>query len=94
MKLMMFTRKNCANCPPAKEIVGAVAINLNLDVAMYDADNIPFEVLHTLLNNQIYIFSVPALIVENENKLNVVFAGMAPNEKDLEKKLNNMLKSK
>lgn len=66
--LLVFTQKNCPNCPAMKEIVFEVGKKLEIPIKTIDiSDNIPENIELELLLNQIYISSTPSVILVNED---------------------------
>ena len=61
VQVMLFTKKDCPNCPQAKRVVEEVSGELGqeIEVATFDLDN--EEDLITALQNQ--VMSTPAIVV-------------------------------
>lgn len=66
--LLLFTQKNCPNCPAMKEIVFEVGKKLDIPVKTIDISNsVPENIELDLLLNQIYISSTPSVVLVNED---------------------------
>lgn len=85
--LYLFTRKDCPNCPAAEQMVedalesnGSSAI-----VKIIDADSISESLQYELLENQMFIFAVPTIIVRDEGKLKFISSGILPSMTALKK---------
>ncbi len=66
--LLIFTQKNCPNCPAMKEIVFEVGKKLNIPIKLVDiSNNMPEDLEFDLLQNQIYISATPSVILVNED---------------------------
>lgn len=66
--LLIFTQKNCPNCPAMKEIVFEVGKKLNIPIKLVDiSNNVPEHLEFDLLQNQIYISATPSVILVNED---------------------------
>ncbi len=89
--LLIFTQKNCPNCPAMKEVVFEVGKKLSIPVNLVDiSDNLPEQLEFDLLQNQIYISSTPSVILVNEDDSmrELVLGGVIYNE-ELEKRILN-----
>lgn len=66
--LLIFTQKNCPNCPAMKEIAFEVGKKLNIPIKLVDiSNNMPEHLEFDLLQNQIYISATPSVILVNED---------------------------
>ncbi|MBS7287901.1 MAG: glutaredoxin family protein [Candidatus Freyarchaeota archaeon] len=74
-KLLVFTQKNCPNCPVAKKSAEKVGEELHIPVEVIDITELPEELEFELLKNQIYIASTPAIVAVEENNMRVLVLG-------------------
>ena len=77
VEVMLFTKKDCPNCPQAKRTVGDVASELGdrVQVREYDLDD--EDDLLTALQNQ--IMSTPSVVIDER----LVSVGRAPTREEL-----------
>jgi len=85
--LYLFTRTGCVNCPAA-ELMVEEAIqeeSCKAVVKIIDADCINESLQYELLENQMFIFAVPTIIVRDEGKMKLVSSGNLPTKAALRK---------
>ncbi|WXG40776.1 MAG: conjugal transfer protein TraF [Candidatus Freyarchaeum deiterrae] len=89
--LLVFTQKNCPNCPAMKEIVFEVGRKLSIPVKLVDiSDHLPEQLEFDLLQNQIYISSTPSVILVNEDdSMNELVLGEIVHYDELERRILN-----
>lgn len=84
MKLILFTREKCPKCPAAKEVVKEIAADMSVDVEAINADNIAEELEYELLENQLFVFSTPTVMIrDDKGKLKKFSTGEIPNPERL-----------
>jgi len=67
-KLLVFTQKNCPNCPAMKEIAFEVGKKLGIPVELVDISNsMPEDLEFDLLQYQIFISATPSVVSVNED---------------------------
>ncbi len=81
MKLIVFTKKDCPNCPLAKKIAKEIAEELNLEFEEIDIE----EDLITAL--QYNVASTPSIALEDE----VLFRGEVPTKEELKTKIKEFM---
>lgn len=64
-KIYVFTRRECPNCPAAKQIAEDVAVDMNVSISIINADDIDDDLQDELLENQIFVFSTPLVLIKN-----------------------------
>lgn len=64
-KIYVFTREKCPNCPAAKQVVKEAAADMNINVSIIDADSIDDDLQDELLENQVFVFSTPLVLIKN-----------------------------
>ena len=78
MKIILFTKEKCPNCPLAKKIVNEVANELNIEVENVNIDE---DVIRAL---QFNVASTPAAVLVKENgDYEVLFRSEIPDRKEL-----------
>jgi len=82
MKLIVFTKKDCPNCPHAMKIAMEVAKELNLEFEEIDVE----EDLITAL--QYNVASTPSIALGEE----VLFRGEVPSKEELKKEVEKYLR--
>jgi len=82
MKLIVFTKKDCPNCPNAKRIAMEVAKELNLEFEEIDIE----EDLITAL--QYNVASTPSIALNEE----ILFRGEVPSKDDLIREIRKVIK--
>ncbi|MFB0560496.1 MAG: conjugal transfer protein TraF [Candidatus Lokiarchaeia archaeon] len=89
--LLLFTQKNCPNCPAMEEIVFEVGKKLNIPVKLVDiSNNMPEQLEFDLLQNQIYISATPSVILVNEdNSMRELVLGEIIYNEELERRILN-----
>lgn len=83
-KLKVFVKKECPNCPPAKELAKEIKKEKKVLVEIYSIDN-----PDGLAEAQFYgILATPTLVLcgEDENEI-ASFRGKAPSKKEIYEKL-------
>lgn len=79
MDLYLFTREGCVNCPAAKRVVEEIGETVDdLHVIAVNADDIGDDLQDELLENQLFIFSTPAVVIRNDNGLKMFSSGDVP----------------
>ncbi|RLI85669.1 MAG: thioredoxin family protein [Archaeoglobales archaeon] len=82
MKLIVFTKRDCPNCPNAKKIAMEVAEELNLEFEEVDIE----EDLITAL--QFNVASTPSIALNDE----VLFRGEVPTKDELKRLISRVIK--
>ena len=82
MKLIVFTKKDCPNCPHAKQIAKQVAEELGLEFEEIDIE----KNLITAL--QYNVASTPSIALGDE----VLFRGEVPTKEELKRMVQNALR--
>lgn len=77
MKIILFTKENCPNCPLAKKIVNEIASELNIEIENVNIDENVIEAL------QFNVASTPAAVLVKENDYEVLFRSEVPSRKEL-----------
>jgi thiol-disulfide isomerase/thioredoxin len=85
--LYLFTRKDCPTCPVAEQMVEEVMQEKACDtvVKVINADSISESLQYDLLENQMFVFAVPTIIVKDEEKMKLVSSGTLPSMSALKK---------
>jgi len=86
----LFKRKECPNCPAAEAIVDEIAAETGVKVVKVNADNIGINLEYKLLEEQIFVFSTPVVVIENENGMVMHSAGAVPKYKKLKKVMEGL----
>jgi glutaredoxin len=81
MKLIVFTKKDCPNCPNAKKIAKEVAEELGLEFEEIDVEK---DLITALQYN---VASTPSIALGEE----VLFRGEVPTKEELKKAIQNLL---
>jgi len=82
MRLIVFTKKDCPQCPKAKEVAKKVAEELGLELEEIDIE----EDLITAL--QYNVASTPSIAFGDE----VLFRGEVPSKEDLKREVLKLMK--
>ncbi len=88
-KLMIFTQKNCPNCPAMKEIAFEVGKKLNIPIHLVDiSDSMPEQLEFDLLQKQIYIAATPSVIlVDEDDSMRELVLGEVIYNEELERRI-------
>jgi glutaredoxin len=81
MKLIVFTKNDCPNCPNAKQIAKDVAETLGLDFEEVDVEK---DLITALQYN---VASTPSIALEDE----VLFRGEVPTREELIKEIKRII---
>jgi len=81
----LFKRKGCSNCPAAEAVVDEIAVETGVKVVKVNADNIGINLEYKLLEEQIFVFATPVVVIEDENGMVLHSAGTVPKYKKLKK---------
>jgi len=81
MKLIVFTKKDCPNCPNAKKIAKEVAEELGLEFEEIDVEK---DLITALQYN---VASTPSIALGEE----VLFRGEVPTKDELKKAIQSVL---
>ena len=81
MKLIVFTKKDCPNCPNAKKIAKEVAEELGLEFEEIDVEK---DLITALQYN---VASTPSIALGEE----VLFRGEVPTKEELKKAVQSLL---
>ncbi len=77
--LYLFTQDNCANCPAAKAAVNEAFDGSDIvSIETVDLQKVDPDFEFKLLENQIFISSTPAIIVENNGNMKLLYSGQIP----------------
>lgn len=79
-KILLFTKKDCPRCPPAKEVVKIVSSELNIEVREYDIESVAgmAEAAYYM------VLSTPSVIVVDDNGEELsAWRGNAPKKEEL-----------
>ncbi len=79
MKLLLFTKKDCPNCPLAKKVVKEVAEELGIELEEVDAEE---DMLKAL---QYSVASTPSLVLVRNGDYEVLFRSEVPSREELVK---------
>jgi glutaredoxin len=84
MKLKVFTKSNCPNCPPAKELAKELKRENKLEVNNYNVDE-----AEGLAEAQFYtVLATPSLILCDENDEEITsWRGLAPSKEEVYQKI-------
>ena len=88
--IYLFTQDDCVNCPAAKAVVdeafdGSDSVQVKtVDLKKMDPD---FEFL--LLEHQIFISSTPAIILENNGNMKLLYSGKIPDIDDIRREVQD-----
>ena len=86
----VFFRKECPICPAVKAMVDEIAGETGVKVVKVNADNISVNLEYKLLESQIFVFSTPVVVIENEKGMVLHSAGSVPKYKKLEKVMEGL----
>jgi glutaredoxin len=81
MKLIVFTKKDCPNCPNAKKVAKEVAEELGLEFEEIDIEK---DLITALQYN---VASTPSIALGEE----VLFRGEVPTKEELKKAIQSVL---
>lgn len=77
--LYLFTQDDCANCPAAKAVVNEAFEDSDIvNIETIDLQKVDPDFEFKLLENQIFISSTPAIIVENNGNMKLLYSGQIP----------------
>ncbi len=82
MKLIVFTKKDCPQCPKAKEIAREVAEELGIELEEVDIEK---DLITALQYN---VASTPSIALGEE----VLFRGEVPRKEDLRREILKLIK--
>ncbi len=82
MKLIVFTKKDCPNCPYAKKIAKEVAEELGLEFEEIDIEK---DLITALQYN---VASTPSIALDEE----VLFRGEVPTKEELKKEIEKYVR--
>ena len=82
---MIFVRDGCVNCPAAEAVVEEVMQEESCKaiVEKINADNISEKLMYELLENSLFIFAVPTVILEEDGKMTLISSGEPPTKEML-----------
>ena len=80
-KIYFLKRKECVNCPAVKSMLD----ELNIKYKLIDADNISEDLQFKFLENQIFIYSTPSIVIEDDGKFELFSSGEIPKISKLKK---------
>jgi len=86
----LFKRKGCSNCPAAEAMVDEIAAETDVKVVKVNADNISVNLEYKLLESQIFVFSTPVVVIEDEKGMILHSAGIVPKYKKLKKVMEGL----
>lgn len=78
--LLCFKREGCYNCPAVEAIVREL-LNDNtcsFSAEFINADDISNDLQFRLLENSLFVFSVPTLILDEDGKMILISSGDVP----------------
>ncbi|RDE12745.1 MAG: hypothetical protein C4K48_09660 [Candidatus Thorarchaeota archaeon] len=76
--LYLFTQDGCANCPAAKAVVNEAFEGSDVQVRTMDLREMDSDLEYILLEHQIFVASTPAIIVENNGSMKLLYSGKIP----------------
>lgn len=77
--LYLFTQDDCVNCPAAKAVVNEAFEDSDIvSIETIDLQKVDPDFEFKLLENQIFIASTPAIIVENNGNMKLLYSGQIP----------------
>ncbi len=77
MKLIVFTKKNCPNCPLAKKVCEEVSKELGIELEVVDVES---DMIRALQSG---VASTPSIVVETDNGCEVLFRSEVPSREEL-----------
>lgn len=86
MKLKVFTKDDCPNCPPAKELAEMVKEGGRVEVEMYNTDE-----AEGLAESQFYsVLATPTIVLcdDDDNEI-IAWRGEAPKLEEVNKKIES-----
>jgi len=90
MRIYLFFREGCPNCPAAEAIIDEIAAETGVKVVKVNADNISVDLEYKLLESQIFVFSTPVVVIEDEKGMVLHSAGTVPKYKMLKKAMEGL----
>ncbi len=84
MKLIVFTKKDCPNCPMAKKLVSEVSGELGIEFEEVDVEKDLIKAL------QVGVASTPSIAVEINDKYEILFRSEVPTKEELIKALRSL----
>ncbi|MGQ4911974.1 MAG: hypothetical protein ACP6KW_07365 [Candidatus Thorarchaeota archaeon] len=88
-KLYLFTQESCVNCPAAKAVVHEAFDGTDINVQTVDLQNLDGDLEFRLLENQIFIASTPAILIEYGGRLKMLHSGDVPTVEEIQKEVRN-----
>jgi hypothetical protein len=76
--LYLFTQDGCANCPAAKAVINEAFDGSDVLIRTVDLKDLDSDFEYVLLEHQIFIASTPAIIVENNGNMKMLYSGQIP----------------
>jgi glutaredoxin len=76
--LYLFTQEGCVNCPAAKAAIDEAFDDSDVQIRTVDLKDMDSDFEYILLEHQIFIASTPAIIVENNGKMKMLYSGQIP----------------
>lgn len=86
----VFKRKECPNCPAAEAMVDEIGAETGVKVVKVNADNIGINLEYKLLEEQIFVFATPVIVLENENGMIMHSAGAVPKYNKLKRAVERL----
>ncbi|MHA1216444.1 MAG: thioredoxin family protein [Candidatus Thorarchaeota archaeon] len=74
----VITQENCPNCPAAKMVVQEALAGTDVRVEIIDLNRMDPDFEFRLLEEQVFVASTPAVIVENNGSLRLLYSGEVP----------------
>ena len=76
--LYLFTQDGCVNCPAAKAVINEAFDGSDVLIKTVDLKEMDSDFEYILLEHQIFIASTPAIIVENNGNMKMLYSGKVP----------------
>jgi len=76
--LYLFTQDGCVNCPAAKAVVNEAFEGSDVQVRTMDLREMDSDLEYILLEHQIFVASTPAIIIENNGSMKMLYSGKIP----------------
>lgn len=86
-KVYLFTQENCVNCPAAKAVVHEAFDGTNVPIETIDLQKMGDDLEFRLLENQIFIASTPAVLVERNGSMKLLYSGRVPTVEGIKKEV-------
>jgi hypothetical protein len=77
-KLYLFTQESCVNCPAAKAVIHEAFDGTDIPIETIDLLKMDDDLEFRLLENQIFIASTPAILVERNGSMKLLYSGEVP----------------